>query len=136
MIFETLNGYILQYFYYLFIGLLVVNMVVGFRGKDFSKRIPLILNALLFFLVYVVTVLTKMKNLPSWLPVLFFLMLFGTSYTMFRQRFFPYRFKCAKCGKNLTWQNILLEEGYICNGCKSSEVEEVLDTPAEAEAEE
>ncbi len=121
MNFEMLNGYILEYFYYVFIGLLFINIFVGFKGKDFSKRIPLILIALLFFLVYVSAVLTKVKNLPVYLPTVFFILLFGTSFTLFRERFFPYRFKCAKCGKNLKWENILLEEGYVCNACKGAD---------------
>jgi len=125
MIFETINSYILEYFYYLFIGLLFINIYIGFKGKDFSKRIPLILIALLFFLVYVSAVLTKVKGLPVYLPLIFFVMLFGTSFTLFRERFFPYRFKCVKCGKKLTPTNIFFEEGYICGDCKGDGEEEV-----------
>ncbi len=124
MSFEIANVYILKYFYYIFIALLFAYMVLGRKTKDLTKRIPLFFLALLFFIVMISAVLTKQKNLPAYLPSVLFVLLFGSSFGFFRDRFFPYRLKCAKCGKKLTLKDIFIDEGYLCTDCKGESKEE------------
>ena len=119
MNFEIINSeIILRYFYYIFVGLILAYLIMGRKGKDMAKRIPLFLIALIFFAVMIITIVTKNQNLPAFIPSFFFVLLFGTSFTMFRKRFFPYRFRCVKCDSKLTMKDIFLDEGYLCSECK------------------
>ena len=119
MSFEIINDeIILRYFYYIFVGLIFAYLIMGRKGKDMTKRIPLFLIALIFFAVMIITIVTKNQNLPAFIPSFFFLLLFATSFTMFRERFFPYRFRCVKCDSKLTMKDIFLDEGYLCSDCK------------------
>jgi uncharacterized membrane protein YhaH (DUF805 family) len=121
MIFEQINNIITEYFYYIFIALLFAYVIQTRRCKDRGKVMPLFFLALLFFTIMVVTIVTKTHNLPLYFPSVFALLLMVSSFTIYRKRFFPYRFTCNKCGKKLKSKEIFLDTDYLCGDCKDEE---------------
>ncbi|MDC7218827.1 MAG: hypothetical protein PQJ59_02740 [Spirochaetales bacterium] len=121
MIFEQINGYIQSFFYYIFIALLIAYLFLSRKSQERKKALVFFFWGIIFFLVMIAAVLTVAYGLPSYLPTVFFVLLAGTSLTLYRERFFPFKFKCRKCGAKLKSNEIMLEKDYLCADCSNDE---------------
>lgn len=123
MSFTEINELIIKYFYYILLGLLLLNFVAGRKGAPNSKRKPVFFMALVFFMTMVIAVLTVNKGLPEFLPLAFFGLNLLLGSTVYRHVYFPYKFKCESCGASLSANDIFIDDGYYCSSCKPSDRE-------------
>ncbi len=123
--------FIVDKFYYLFLGLIVLSLVQRHRGRGNSKRTATIFQAILVFIIYIGAMVIKEENLEKkWIIVP--LAIVAAVLYFFRSRIIPYKMHCRNCGAKLNAAQIFMHDSNLCSNCdpddKPEEEDESEDT--------
>ncbi len=109
--------FIVDYFYYLFLGILVLNIIQRKqRERGMKKRSATLYQAILVFILYVGASVIKAEGLePKWIIVP--LAVIAVALYFFRERIIPYKTKCINCGARLDMNQMFLYDANLCSKC-------------------
>ncbi|MBI9101931.1 MAG: hypothetical protein JEY99_05910 [Spirochaetales bacterium] len=131
---ESVIQFILEKFYYVFLGLLGAYVIIKFRNRHSNKkRILFFVLAIGVFVVYTGTILIHEAILPQWTFLLICLAAIGGA-AYFIRKFWIFRMDCSTCGKRMDWNTIVTDDRNLCSECLDAalEAEDGVDAPAEA----
>jgi len=102
---------------WLLVGILMVNLYQ--RRSPFNvdkKRLSTVYIACLAFLFEIFLILILAKSLPTWLifPSLAIVILLGY---ILREKVWPYKLYCSKCGKRMNFTEIINIDENTCTDC-------------------
>ena len=131
---HTVSGFITDNFYWLFLAALFLNL---FQRKHMKtgekKRFATLFIALAFFAFFVGSGALVQFGLSD----LFLIPLIGLIALViwrFRDRIFPFTFKCVNCGARLDSKRMLFHDNNLCENCDTPE-EDGLKTEEKEEEE-
>ena len=109
--------FVSKYFYYIFLGLILLTVLQRrYRGTGDKKRFAVLIASILFFIMYIGAMGIKSKNLDqSWL-LLPLAVCLSLVYVL-RNRLFIFKTTCIKCGKKLSGTDILYIDSNLCSEC-------------------
>ncbi len=102
---------------FVMITVIILNLSLRKYKDGQKKRFSLVLIALLFLLFYFLLIMINMvEALPSWLEWVA-LALFLLSLILLRKKVWPWRRKCTKCGKKMSWDAVFGRDENLCDDC-------------------
>ena len=113
--------FIAKNFYYLFLGLIIFNVIQRkYRGVGDRKRMASLIVAIMVFILYIGAKGIQAKNLEEYwifLPVFIDLTIF---YTL-KNKIFIFKINCVECGKKLSSREMLYVDSNLCADCDHTE---------------
>jgi hypothetical protein len=113
--------FIAKNFYYLFLGLIIFNVIQRkYRGVGGNKRMASLIAAIMVFILYIGAQGIKAKNLPEYwiyLPIFIDITLF---YAL-KNKLFIFKRNCVNCGKKLSSREMLYIDSNLCADCDHTE---------------
>ena len=109
--------FIADYFYYVFLGLLVLNIIQRkYRERGVKKRGATLYQAILVFILYIgATVIREEGFEKKWIIIP--LALIAVALYFFRDRIVPYKTRCINCGAKLNTNQIFIYDANLCSSC-------------------
>ena len=113
--------FIAKNFYYLFLGLIIFNMIQRkYRGVGGNKRMASLIAAIMVFILYIGAHGIKAKNLPEyWISVPIFIDI--TLFYALKNKLFIFKRNCIECGKKLSTKEMLYIDSNLCADCDHTE---------------
>lgn len=127
-------SFISKYFDVLMITFIIANLYMRKYPEGKKKRFAFILWAMDLLLVYALLLVVMQFQLPAfteWVAVGIGVLLI----LIFHKHFWPFKSKCAKCGKKLSWGEIFSRDEAICDDCYYEEHPEEKKAKEEKEKE-
>ncbi len=128
--------FIIKYFYWIFLGLILLTFMQKKHGnKGYKKRMAVLLQAILIFLIMVYATILNKNNLTDkfLIPaviIVTFILFFG------RSKILPYKFRCRGCGKRMNFEHIFYYDNPLCKECDSDIIEVVEEAEEKTSSEE
>ncbi len=102
---------------FVMITVIILNLSLRKYKDAQKKRFSLVLLALLFLVFYfLLIVIDKVEALPSWLEWVA-CGLFLLSVILLRKKVWPWRRKCVKCKKKMSWDAVFGRDDNLCDDC-------------------
>ena len=112
--------FIVDKFYYLFLGLIVLSLVQRHRGKGNTKRTATVFQAILVFIIYIGAMVIQEEGFENkWISIP--LAVVALALYLFRPRILPYKLNCRNCGTRLTASQIFMHDSNLCAACDPDE---------------
>jgi 8-oxo-dGTP diphosphatase len=103
--------------FYLLLAVLALNLFQRrYQKTSQRKRFATLYLAMLVLAWMVLVIVVVAFGWPDWLLIPFTLALAGIG-AAFHQHTFPFRFRCARCGKQLEARRILFFDSNACESC-------------------
>ncbi len=121
--YDPVITFVSAYFYYVFLGLILVTVMQRRRGaKGQVKRVAMLFQAIAVFLIFVASRTLALLEWPGWA---FYVMVavIGAGLYLLRDRAFPYRLNCSSCGKRLEFNQVYFLDETRCPDCVAADVE-------------
>ncbi len=111
-----LNFFTKYVFDYVMMLLIITNLSLRKYKEGQKKRFATILIALLILVVYLLLILIDTFSLPQYLE--YGALLVGIVLAIvFRKNIWPFKRKCTKCGKKMSWDATLGRDDNLCDDC-------------------
>ncbi len=108
--------FIVDKFYYLFLGLIILSLVQRHRGRGNTKRTATVFQAILVFIIYIGAMVIQEEGLEKkWIAIPFAVV--ALALYLFRPRILPYKLHCRNCGTRLTASQIFMHDSNLCAAC-------------------
>ncbi len=102
---------------FVMITVIVLNISMRKYRDAQRKRFSLVLIALLFLIFYFLLVVIDMvEALPSWLEWVA-VGLFVLSLVLLRKKVWPWKRKCVRCGRKMSWDATFGRDSNLCDDC-------------------
>lgn len=121
---QTIINFIAKYFYWAFLGWIFMTLIQRRHGnKGIKKRMAVLYQAILIFLVMVYATILKMNDLTDVYLVIaaivvVLILFFG------RKLILPYRTTCRVCGKRMNFERIFFYDDPLCTEHDEQEIED------------
>ena len=118
---STVIQFIVEKFYYLFLGFLggYVILRMRYRRSDKKRRVLFILAIGVFF-VFTGSTLIMEKILPEKTLYLFIAAAIAGEY-FFLKKFWHFQMNCIQCGKRMAWEQVFTDDKNFCKECLDAE---------------
>ncbi len=114
---HPISSFIVEYFNWVFLGILALNLFQRRRGKEaHNKRFATLYIAIFVFLIYTFANSLVYFKLSEWLLLPFGLAA-ATAGVLLRKWLFPFRYRCPSCEKTLTFDQIIYRDSNLCDDC-------------------
>lgn len=128
--------FIQDYFYYVFLAMILINFMMGRKkGISHTKRQAVLYMAIAVFILYMYNMLLIKHNLGDIYLLLYFAVVIPL-YIFLKKYLFPYTTtRCVKCGKRLSLNQIFYFDSVECETCNPPKTEEetkIIDEKAES----
>jgi hypothetical protein len=132
---HMISDFIASNFYYVFLGVLVINLFQRkHQKKSPRKRFATLFIAIGVFVFY--TAAQLIRNFDANDAILFpVLAAILFVFYRFRAKLFPFSLKCKQCAKKLDYNQVLFNDSNLCSDCEPPD-EESIDTDPKIEVEE
>jgi hypothetical protein len=130
---HPISQFIVDYFNWVFLGILALNLFQRRRGKGAQqKRYATLYIAIGVFLTYTFANGLIYFKLTEWYLAPFGVAI-GLGAYMLRKWLFPFRIRCASCAKTLTFEQMVYRDSNLCDDC-TPRIEEPQDAVEEETA--
>ena len=109
-------GFFYDFFSWIMFLVIILNIQQRKYRHSFAKRRATLILAVDWLSVYVLLILRKQFGLPEWTEWLCVGLGLGVI-IIFHRIFWPFRLKCSKCGKKLSFDKILGGDDNLCQDC-------------------
>jgi 8-oxo-dGTP diphosphatase len=104
--------------FYLLLAVLALNLFQRrYQKTSQRKRLATLYLAILVLAWMVLVIVVVAFGWPDWLLIPFTLALAGVG-AVFHRHTFPFRFRCARCGKQLEAKRIVFFDSNTCEACE------------------
>lgn len=118
---HPVSGFVVAYFYWLFIAILVVNLLQRkYRKEVLKKRAATLYIAVAVFLFYIYAYGVIHFNLSD-LFLLPYVAVAATLFTVYRRTLFPFAYRCRRCRQPMDYSRILYFDSNLCASCAERE---------------
>ena len=118
---HPVSNFIVSYFYWVFLGVLVVNLMQRRRRAEAQrKRSATLYLAIFVFVFYIYAYGIIQLNLPEWF-LLLYVALVAALMWFYRRTFLPFTLKCRSCATTLSFDRILYADSNLCLECAERE---------------
>lgn len=116
---HPVSNFIVSYFYWLFLAILVVNLMQRrYRAKAQRKRFATLYIAILVFVLYIYAFTLIRFNLSDWL-LLIYGGAAGVLIGVYRRAFLPFALHCVSCGATLPFDRVVYADNNLCADCEA-----------------
>lgn len=114
---HPISQFIVEYFNWVFLGILALNLFQRRQGKNAQKkRYASLYIAIGVFLVYTFANGLLYFKLAEWYLAPFGIAIVAGAFLL-RKWLFPFRIRCASCAKALTFEQIVYRDSNLCDDC-------------------
>ncbi|HUX11920.1 MAG TPA: hypothetical protein VMW87_02780 [Spirochaetia bacterium] len=114
---HPISSFIVEYFNWVFLGVLALNLFQRRRGKEaHNKRFATLYIAIFVFLIYTFANSIVYFKWSEWLLLPFGVVTL-TAGVLLRKWVFPFRFRCPSCEKTLSFEQIIYRDSNFCDDC-------------------
>lgn len=118
---HPVSNFIVSYFYWVFLGVLVVNVMQRrHRAEAHRKRTATLYLAIFVFVLYIYAYGIIQLNLSEWF-LLLYCGVVGALIGIYRRTFLPFRLRCRSCSKPLTFDRFIYSDTNLCLECADRE---------------
>lgn len=120
---QIIINFVAKYFYWAFLGWIFMTLIQRRHGnKGIKKRMAVLYQAILIFLIMVYATILKMNDLTDVYLIIaaiavVMILFFG------RKKILPYHNKCRVCGKRMTFERIFYYDDPLCSEHDKKEIE-------------
>ncbi|MBI9099547.1 MAG: hypothetical protein JEY91_13775 [Spirochaetaceae bacterium] len=120
---QIVINFIVKYFYWAFLGWIFMTLIQRRHGeKGIKKRMAVLYQAILIFLVMVYATILKMNELTDIYLIIaalavVLILFFG------RSRILPYQRRCRVCGKKMSFERVFYYDDPLCKEHDTEEIE-------------
>ena len=109
-------NFIVDKFYYVFLGGIVLSLVEKHRGRGHIKRMATIYQSIMVFVIYITAMFIQGEGLNNNLIFIPIIIVAGLLY-FFRSKTLPYALRCRNCGAKLNSKQIFMYDSNLCENC-------------------
>lgn len=118
---HPVSNFIVSYFYWVFLGILVLNVMQRkYREKARRKRNATLYIAILVFVFYIYAYGVIRLNLSEWF-LLIYVAVVAALLGFYRRTFLPFTIRCRKCERSLTFDRVFYSDSNLCAECAGDE---------------
>lgn len=120
---QIIIDFVAKYFYWAFLGWIFLTLIQRRHGKKgVKKRMAVLYQAILIFLIMVYATILKMNDLTDVYLLIaaliaILILFFGRKYIL------PYKTRCRVCGKRMTFERIFYYDDPLCKEHDKEEIE-------------
>jgi hypothetical protein len=115
---QIIINFIVDYFYYVFLILIIFNFLIGRRKTQIhKKRMAILYFTIFIFLLYIYAQILKNNNLTDIYLILYFAIVIPV-YIIFKNHLFPFQLRCKQCNKFLSFDRIMYTNYNKCKNCE------------------
>ena len=122
--------FIMKYFYWAFLGWILMTIMQRRHGnRGAKKRMAVLYQAIIIFLIMVYANVLKMNELTD---IYLIIAAIAVSLILFfgRKKILPYQTRCRECGKRISFEHVLYYDDPLCKDCYN-EIIETTEKPVE-----
>lgn len=115
--------FVVKYFYWAFLGWILMTLIQRRHGnKGMNKRMAVLYQAIIIFLVMVYATILKMNELSD-----IYLIIAAIAVVMVlyfgRKKILPYQRNCRVCGKKMSFERVFYYDDPLCSEHDKEEIE-------------
>lgn len=120
---QLIIDFVAKYFYWAFLGWILMTLLQRRHGnKGIKKRMAVLYQSIIIFLVMVYATILKMNELTD---VYLIIAAIAVVLVLFlgRKKILPYQMTCRICGKKMSFERILYYDDPLCKEDDKEEIE-------------
>jgi len=114
---HIVSNLIVEYFYWVFLAILAVNLMQRRRGREAQqKRLASLYIAIMVFIFYIYAYGLIRLGLSDWYLLIYLAVAVGLM-ASFRKLFLPFTFRCRSCKQVLSFNRMIFSDTNLCADC-------------------
>ena len=120
---QIVIDFVVKYFYWAFLGWIFMTLIQRRHGnKGIKKRMAVLYQAIIIFLVMVYATILKMNELTD---IYLIVAAIAVAMVLFfgRKKILPYQRTCRECGKKMSFERVFYYDDPLCKEHDKEEIE-------------